>query len=171
MPDEPSGSPEPDSAAASRTEVPELVLGCDFGTRRIGVAVGDTLTRRARPLTTLEHRGQEQLHRDIGRLVAKYAPARIVVGVPYNMSGTETPLTRPALAFARDLRRKFALPVGLVDERLSSREAEDALRRARQEGRRRRVAHADVDGEAARIIVERWLAGERHLDTEGGDSR
>jgi len=148
----------------SRDGASAIVLGFDFGTQRIGVAVGDTVTGAARPVCTLERRGDTHLQR-IGRLIAEYAPQRLLVGVPYNMSGTATSLTRPAVDFARELEQRFGLPVALVDERQSSREAEAALREARRTGqRRRRTTHADVDREAARVIVERWLAGEPALD-------
>lgn len=145
----------------------EVVLGFDFGTRRIGTAIGDTITGTARALETLEYRNRADLERAIARLIREYAPRRLVVGVPYNMSGSETALTRPAHRFIRELERWFALPVGVVDERLSSREAEAALKVARREGiRRRRTTRADVDREAARILVERWLAGEHGCDPD-----
>ncbi|HSN71547.1 MAG TPA: Holliday junction resolvase RuvX [Steroidobacteraceae bacterium] len=158
MPDRGAGTPQPTAGGPHR---PQVVLGFDYGTRRIGAAIGDTLTRTARPLVTVERRDAVRAEQTIARLVADYAPQRLLVGVPYNMSGSETPLTRPAQAFARMLERRFHLPVDLVDERLSSREAESAIRSARRAGiRPRRARHADVDREAARIIVERWLVGE-----------
>lgn len=136
---------------------PQIILAFDFGTRRIGVASGDTLTRTARPLTTLEVAGGLPWPQ-IGKLVSDYCPARLVVGLPYNMDGTPTPLTKASRSFARELEQRFKLPVSLVDERQSSREAEAQLRNARAQGlKRRRTTHADVDMTAAKVLLERWF--------------
>lgn len=137
--------------------IPELILAFDFGTRRIGVAAGDTLTRTARPLIVLEIKGALPWT-GIERLIDDYTPARLVVGLPYNMDGTETGMTGPAQRFADELATRFKLPVHLVDERLSSRDAEAELKAARSSGlKRRRVTHADVDRIAAKVILERWF--------------
>lgn len=136
---------------------PVLILAFDYGTRRIGVAAGDTLTRTARPLTVLEVHGDIPWPA-IDRLIADYAPRRLVVGLPYNMDGSETGMTAPVRRFAADLAARLRLPVDLVDERLSSRDAEAELKVARSTGlKRRRVTHADVDRIAAKIILERWF--------------
>jgi putative Holliday junction resolvase len=136
---------------------PQLILAFDYGTRRIGVASGDTLTQTARPLTTLDCAGGPPWAA-IDRLVAEYQPARLVVGLPYNMDGTPTALTDSARDFARQLVVRHRIPVALVDERLSSREAEAQLRDARARGlKRRRLTHADVDMTAAKILLERWF--------------
>lgn len=137
---------------------PELILAFDFGTRRIGVAAGDTLTRTARPLTVLDVHGATPWSA-IERLIADYTPSRLVVGLPCNMDGTDTGMTAPARAFSGELEARLQLPVHLVDERLSSRDAEAELRVARSTGlKRRRVTHADVDRVAAKVILERWFA-------------
>jgi len=137
---------------------PRLILAFDFGTRRIGVASGDTLTRTARPLVVLDVHGAIPWPA-IDRLVADYTPARLVVGLPYNMDGTETGMTGPAREFSEALAARVQLPVDLVDERLSSRDAEAELRAARASGlKRRRVTHADVDQVAAKVILERWFS-------------
>jgi len=142
---------------SARTRHPELVLGFDFGTRRIGVAAGDSLTGSARAVATLSRRAGPPW-REIERLVRDIGPDRIVVGLPYNMDGSESALTARARAFARQLASRLHLPVALVDERLSSREAETELRQARQAGvRRRRIRREDVDGAAACVIVRRWF--------------
>ena len=138
---------------------PQLILAFDYGTRRIGVAAGDTLTLTARPLKTLDCPGQVPWAA-IDKLMEEYRPARLVVGLPCNMDGTPTPLTKASRAFGRDLTQRYGLPVALVDERQSSREAEAQLRRARSEGiKRRRVTHADVDMAAAKVLLERWFDG------------
>ena len=81
-----------------------------------------------------------------------------MVGVPYNMDGTPTLLTAAARDFARALHQRYGLPACLIDERLSSREAEAELRQARASGlKRRRLTHADVDMTAAKIVLERWF--------------
>ncbi len=146
----------PDSVALVPS--PELILAFDYGTRRIGVAAGDTLTRTARPLAVLDVHGAPPWPA-IERLVADYTPARLVVGLPCNMNGTATGMTAPARAFSGELEARLHLPVHLVDERLSSRDAEAELRLARSAGlKRRRVTHADVDRVAAKVILERWFA-------------
>jgi putative holliday junction resolvase len=139
---------------------PQIILAFDYGTRRIGVASGDTLTRTARALTTLECVNGIPWPA-IEQLIADYRPAQLVVGLPRNMDGTPTVLTDPVRAFAADLHARYGTPVALVDERLSSREAEANLRSARASGLKRgRTTHADVDKVAARILLERWFEGE-----------
>ena len=136
---------------------PSLILGFDYGTRRIGVACGNTLTRTAQPLKTLA-RGFEPPWSDIAGIVAEFSPSQFVVGLPYNMDGSETALAPAVRAFAAELHARFHRPVNLVDERLSSRAAEGELRAARTEGRKRsRVSHEDVDMIAAKLLVEQWL--------------
>jgi putative Holliday junction resolvase len=142
----------------STASAPQIVFAFDFGTRRIGLASGDTLTRTAHGLKTFERAGGIPWAA-IAALVAEYRPSQLVIGVPYNMDGTPTLLTEAARAFARDLRTRFGLPACLMDERLSSREAEAELRIARASGlKRRRLTHGDVDMTAAKIVLERWFA-------------
>jgi len=137
---------------------PQIVLAFDFGTRRIGVASGDTLTATAHGVATLE-RTSDIPWDAIATLIEQYRPAQLVVGLPYNMDGTPTLLTEAARKFARELSARFAIPACLVDERLSSREAEAQLREARASKlKRRRVTHADVDMTAAKVVLERWFA-------------
>jgi len=142
---------------------PQLILGFDYGTRRVGVACGNTLTQSARPLKTLT-RGNSPPWSDIAAMVNEFAPSQFVVGLPYNMDGTETALTPEVRVFADELSTRFKLPVALVDERLSSRAAEAELRDARAQGRmHKRVTHGDVDMTAAKVLVEQWLR-EQTLD-------
>jgi putative Holliday junction resolvase len=136
---------------------PQLILAFDFGTRRIGIASGDTLTRTARALTTVSV-ASDLPWQEIDKLVSDYRPARLIVGLPYNMDGTPTALTGKTRKFALELAARFKVEVLLVDERLSSREAEAQLRNARAAGlKRRRLTHADVDMTAAKVLLERWF--------------
>jgi putative holliday junction resolvase len=137
---------------------PKIILAFDYGTRRIGVASGDTLTRTSRALTTLEYINETLLWQAIGKLIQEYQPSQLVVGLPWNMDGTPTLLTDATRAFGAQLQARFNKPVALVDERLSSREAEAQLRDARAAGlKKRRNTHADVDMMAARILLQQWL--------------
>jgi putative Holliday junction resolvase len=140
------------------SSAPQLILAFDYGTRRIGVASGDTLTRTARAVTTLERSG-ELPWAAIDKLTREFQPAQFIVGVPYNMDGTPTQLTAATRTFARELHARHGIAVALVDERLSSREAEGQLREARAGGlKRRRLTHGDVDMTAAKVLLERWFA-------------
>ncbi len=139
---------------------PLTALGFDFGLRRIGVAVGSTLTGSARGLAVVEHGDKAPDWIAIAALIDEWHPDLVVVGVPYNMDGSPSDLTPRAERFARQLAGRLGLRVETVDERLSSREAEASLKAERRDGRRSRPVDAGaVDMRAAAIILERWLAG------------
>jgi putative Holliday junction resolvase len=148
--------PEPASAAA------RLVLAFDFGHRRIGVACGDTLSRTAAPLRGVPAQRGEPRWDLIDALLREWQPSLLVVGLPYNVDGSESGLTRDARDFAAALAHRHPLEVQLIDERYSSTDAQARLKRLRASGlRRRRVVKADVDAAAACVILERWFGGER----------
>ena len=140
----------------------EVILAFDYGVRRIGVAVGQTTTGTASPAGVIPVHGTPDWPA-IARCVNEWTPGRLLVGVPYNMDGTETVLTATCRAFATELARRFGLPVDCVDERLTSAAATADLREARRSGTRtRRVRREDIDAHAARLILETWLRGTDH---------
>lgn len=139
-----------------------IALGFDFGRRRIGVAVGNDVTGRARPLAVIGGRGDDPDWEALGRLIAEWQPQRLVVGLPRRLDGGESDMTRAAARFARRLEGRFGLPVETVDERLSSRAAAAELADARRSGLKpRRVAAGDVDKGAAMVILQSWLDATR----------
>lgn len=133
------------------TPAHQTVMGFDFGTLRIGVAVGQTLTRSANPLTTLSARDGKPDWEQVKRLIEEWKPCTLVVGLPYNMDDTETEIAPRARRFARQLEGRFRLPVEMVDERLTSLEAERALGAGHQQDGR-------IDSLAAALIVETWFS-------------
>ncbi len=132
--------------------MPELVLGFDYGTHKIGVASGQTLTRTASPLMTLCCRHGQPDWQQVAGLLQTWQPTALVVGHPFEMTDREAAHAPAAKKFARRLHGRFHLPVHLVDERLTTREAWSQLGA---------VAAKDVtkvDAQAAKLIVETWLA-------------
>ncbi len=137
--------------------MPEGVyLGFDFGYKRIGVAVGQKLTGRASPLSTLDAKLGIPNWDSINKLLSQWRPLALVVGLPTCIDGSEQYTTPAARGFARQLRKRFSLPVHLVDERLSTKEARAHLF---AEGGYRKIKTTEVDGIAACIILEQWLQG------------
>jgi len=140
-------------------------LGFDFGTRRIGVAVGESITSSARPLTTLNAQDGQPDWSRIETLLQEWRPAALIVGLPRHLNGTDAAITPLAARFARRLEGRFQLPVHLIDEQLSSHAAEQALAGRGHNGNRRssrKQSRADVDQLAAAIILETWLAEHIH---------
>jgi len=137
-----------------RSEADATVLAFDFGTRRIGVAVGNTLTRIAHPLATLASGNAAARWSAVGALLDEWRPRRLVVGLPVHADGTEHAMTAQVRTFARELERRFMLPVALEDERYSSEVARDALAAA---GRGGRADRALRDGVAAQVILQAWF--------------
>lgn len=132
-----------------------ILLGFDFGMKRIGVAVGQTVTKTARPLETiLASQGIPQWDR-LTKLIKIWQPDALVVGVPLNMDGTEQPLTYAAKQFAESLRERFQLPVYGIDERLSTK---DARERLFKEGGFKALQDGQVDSVAAQLILQNWLS-------------
>jgi putative Holliday junction resolvase len=166
-------TPEADDAGSGPRTAIEVVLGFDFGLRRIGLAVGDTLTGSARPLQAL-HRGGGAISttewRSLEVAVAGAGAKQLVVGCPYNADGSPSAMTGRAQAFARELAQRLKLPVHLVDERYSSIEAESALRERRRSGERGRYGRGDIDSAAATVILERWLGGNGRPDRTPQDT-
>lgn len=138
---------------------PQIVMAFDYGRARIGIACGDTLSRSASPLSAVPAHGSGPRWDLIDALVKEWQPARAVVGLPYNVDGSDSTMTNAARNFASQVTTRYSLPTALVDERYSSMEAEGRLKSARESGlRKRRVAKADVDAAAACIILERWFS-------------
>jgi putative holliday junction resolvase len=145
-----------------------LILSFDFGTRRIGIASGDTISGTATPLAAAlcTPRGPDWLA--IDKQLKSYGPDLLVVGTPYNVDGTPGSLHTAAAEFAAALAARSGLPVERVDERYSSLEASAELKAQRAAGtRKRRVARADVDSTAAAVMLRRWLQGERDAGGHG----
>ena len=138
-----------------------VLLGFDFGSKRIGVAVGQEITGTARELVTLNNRNGAPDWEAISRLLEQWRPDALVVGLPLNLDGTEHEVSRMAKRFGNRLRGRYNLPVFTIDERLSSSEAEALLT---EQGR---FDKADVDKMAARLILESWLADNRQPDQTG----
>ncbi|MDQ6646399.1 MAG: Holliday junction resolvase RuvX [Pseudomonadota bacterium] len=134
------------------------VFGFDVGSRITGVAIGNTFTASARALTTLPVReGQPDWPR-LDTLRQEWLPDTLVVGLPLTLEGAEQPASRRARQFANQLHERYQLPVVLVDERHSSQEAARRFASARAAGLKRRRDAANIDAEAAAVILEHWLA-------------
>ena len=129
------------------------ILAFDFGLANIGVAAAQTLTRTARGVATLGARDGVPDWRAVHRLIEEYQPLALIVGLPLNMDGTESPMSETARQFAAKLADRFGLDCPLQDERLTSREAREGLEDARAAG----VASTDHEL-AACLIAESWLA-------------
>ncbi len=128
------------------------VLAFDFGTGHIGVAAGQTLTGGAEAVGVLKARDGNPDWTAVATLLADWQPDRLLVGLPLNMDGSESPFCLRARKFARRLHGRFGLRVCMVDERLSTSEAKFLQGTPRQNYRKK-----PVDALAARLICETWL--------------
>lgn len=137
------------------------VLAFDFGTRRTGVAVGNTLTRSARPLTIIEAASDNDRWNAIAALVSQWQPQMLVVGIPVHTDGTAHAMTTRARRFARQLANRCGLPVAEADERHTTQLAQSALNDAGA-GRRGRAGR---DALAAQLILQGWFDEHGAADT------
>jgi len=131
------------SAPTPPARRPQSYLAFDYGTRRIGVAVGNTLLRHAQPLATIPA-ADDVWPASVERLLAEWQPDALVVGVPLHPDGAPHDNTRRAQRFARRLHGRYRLPVHEVDERYTTTEA-------------RAAGAADLDAAAAALILEQYL--------------
>ena len=138
--------PEPARPATHSVPAEGTLLAFDYGEKRIGVALGNSITRSARALETIPNRSVDFRFAQITRLVGEWRPVGFVVGMPVHPDGEEQPMIKLAKRFGNQLHGRYGLPVTWVDERYSSIAAQDA------------GASDDVlDAEAARIILQQFF--------------
>lgn len=134
--------------------MPQTLLSFDFGTKSIGVAIGQQLTGTARPLAALKANDGVPDWNKIEALLKEWQPDRVVVGLPLNMDGTEQPLTARARKFSNRLHGRFGVQVDLHDERLSTVEARAEIF---ERSGFRALSKGRVDSLSAVIILESWF--------------
>jgi putative Holliday junction resolvase len=140
------------SVVAGRSASEATLLAFDYGEKRIGVALGNVLTRSARALTVIDNRNRDYRFEAVSALLREWQPDRLVVGLPTHPDGTPHAMTQLAKRFGNQLNGRFQLPVVFVDERYSS---VDAQARMRERG----DAKAQLDAEAACVILQQYLDG------------
>jgi putative Holliday junction resolvase len=129
-------------------------LGIDFGLKRVGLAVCDPTGTLVSPLRTLTRSTRQALFDELLKIIQDESIEAVVVGLPLALSGEETLTTRQARNFAESLGRRTELPVHLMDERLTSAQAEEELNAAGLRGKKRKAA---LDSQAATVILRSWL--------------
>jgi putative Holliday junction resolvase len=129
------------------------VIAFDFGTRRIGVAIGNTLVGVAHPLVTIEGDSFAISLAAIAVLIDEWKPQQLVVGLPTHADGSAHAMPAETNAFVAALSARFGLPVAMVDERWTTELAQQAL----DAGKRGRRGRAERDQIAAQIILQAWF--------------
>jgi putative Holliday junction resolvase len=132
-----------------------VVLAFDFGTKKIGVAAGQTLTKTSSPLAALSAKDGVPNWEELTLLINRWRPSALIVGVPFGMDGSEEPITKKAKRFAKRLKSHFgSLPVFGMDERLTTYTARQELF---EQGGRKLIKKYSIDSVAAQLILESWL--------------
>ncbi len=129
-------------------------LGLDYGEKRIGVALSDPTGFLAQPLKTIHYRSQKEAIAEIVRIVLEQEVAGVVLGLPLGMSGQDTEKTREVRQFAEKLRARLPVPLELLDERLTTRQAQQTLR---QMGKKPSKHRNIIDQMAAQYILQTFL--------------
>lgn len=130
------------------------VLGFDYGERRIGIAVGQTITGHASPLETITAINQKPDWTKIQKIIQEWRPDALIIGIPYHLDGKPSEMTEKAERFGRQLEGRFNLPVKTVNETLSSYEAEQELQKKVKISQHNKQ---EIDKMSAAIIVQSWL--------------
>jgi len=133
---------------------PRILIGFDFGMKRIGVAIGQTITQTARPLDTILAKDGVPNWNAVTKLIKKWLPDALVVGIPLNMDGTDQPISKQARLFADALRERFQLSVHEMDERLTTKDARERLFIS---GGYKALQDGQVDRVAAQLILQNWF--------------
>jgi putative Holliday junction resolvase len=140
------------------------LLAFDFGLARLGVAVGYIETGLTHPLVTLRVKNEQPDWQQIERLIKEWNPARLIVGLPLNMDGSDNEMTSKARKFGNRLNGRYNLPVHMVDERLTTRIATEALAESDLGYGKHRAA---IDQLAAQQILQTYLTDLNQGDNKG----
>jgi putative pre-16S rRNA nuclease len=132
----------------------QVILAFDFGMKRIGVAVGQTVSMHARPLKTLYVQNGTPNWDDVKKLIEQWRVDTLVVGLPLNLEGAEQGITHATRHFIKQLKKRFKLPIYEVDERLTTVEAREQLFAT---GGYKKLKKTEIDSVVATLILEQWL--------------
>lgn len=138
------------------------VLGFDFGLNRTGVAIASLLTGMATPVCVLHSKNGQPDWPGIDKLITEWRPEQLIVGMPSMLDGSDSSMKKTITRFCHALEAHTGLPVHTANEQLSSREAEQRLKSARQAGRKRKIRKEEIDQLAAAIILENWMQEQHH---------
>ena len=134
-----------------------VVIAFDFGLKRTGVAVGNTVIGSATPECTLTSKDDQPNWEDISKLFKEWQPSQIVVGMPVELDGSENPLKKKIDRFCNQIQGRYNIAVDQENEQYTSIEAAQRLKQLRQSGRKQKVSKDEVDKIAAAIILENWM--------------
>lgn len=137
----------PQQSALERLSEDSIVIAFDYGLKRIGVAVGNLLTKTARPLRIIHWTKNDQKWSQISQVLSEWQPAAVVIGVPRHKDGEPNSMTPICEKFANQVEGRYGLPVVREDERFSSVEAESNSEEDEE----------FIDDEAAAVILQQWL--------------
>lgn len=135
----------------------ETILGFDVGSKRIGVAVGQTLTATASPVTILSAQNFKPDWQQVEALLAEWKPSAVVMGLPTHADESENRVATAVAKLARRLEQEFKLPVHFVDELLSSVEAQEQIDKSRPRRSRSKKRNQPIDDVAAQVILQSWF--------------
>ena len=126
------------------------ILAIDFGLKKVGLAIGNTLTKTSMPISTIFYKSKQELFNLLEKHVIEWKPELIIIGNPLNMDQTESEMSKLAEKFSNQFSKKFNLAVELVDERLSSFEAKEFAK------------DDNLDAMAAKLILDSWMNNNEH---------
>ena len=126
------------------------ILAIDFGLKKVGLAIGNTLTKTSMPISTIFYKSKQELFNLLEKHVIEWKPEIIIIGNPLNMDQTESEMSKLAEKFSNQFSKKFNLAVQLVDERLSSFEAKEFAK------------DDNLDAMAAKLILDSWMNNNEH---------
>ncbi|WP_180042616.1 MULTISPECIES: Holliday junction resolvase RuvX [unclassified Acinetobacter] len=132
---------------------PHMIMAFDFGTQKMGMAVGQSLIESANPLALFPMKDGIPNWDALLKIVKQYQPSLFLVGLPLNMDDSESELSARSRKFARRLRHQTNIETLMVDERLTTREARDELDHYQSQGRGKKLA---ADSIAAALFIESW---------------
>ena len=139
-----------------------VVIAFDFGLKRTGVAVGNTVIGSATPECTLTSKDESPDWDGISKLIEDWQPSQIVVGMPMELDGSENPLKKRIERFCNQIQGRYNITVDQENEQFTSLEAAQRLKQLRQSGRKQKVSKDEVDKIAASIILENWMQRNAH---------
>lgn len=126
------------------------ILAIDFGLKKVGLAIGNTLTKTSMPISTIFYKSKQELFNILEKHIIEWKPELIIIGNPLNMDQTESEMSKLAEKFSNQFSKKFNLAVELVDERLSSFEAKEFAK------------DGNLDAMAAKLILDSWMNNNEH---------